>query len=158
MSKIDCGSLTRIGKEGAELRGPVSLGNRLDGVLLLRRHPRAGSSEDHPDFAVEYAPRGSHARSVGAGWLKKGERAGDFITMTVDDPDWPSPLNLTAFRGNEGGEEVWTIVWSRPRVGRVDDASPPRGGRLDDASAPLGGRSNAASPPRANRLDETASS
>ena len=34
---------------------------------------------------------------MGAAWLKNSERASDFISITLDDPDWPSPVNLTAF-------------------------------------------------------------
>ena len=122
MSKIDCGSLIRVGKDGIEFRGTVHLGQRLDGLLILRKHSRAGTSEDHPDFIVEYSPHGGRPRPVGAGWLKNSERVSDFISMTLDDPDWPSPINLTAFSsGGDRNDASWVIVWSRPRGARVQD-------------------------------------
>ena len=127
MSRIECGSLTQVGRDGVEYRGEVQLGDRLDGVLILKKHRRAGASDDHPDFVIEYAPRNGSPRPIGAGWLKNGDRVGDFITMTLDDPDWPSPLNLSAFPPTTSrGETSWAVVWSRPRGVRVQDrpASP----------------------------------
>lgn len=126
MSKIDCGALAHLGKDGIEYRGQVQLGARLDGTLTLRRHPRAGSSNEHPDYTVEYAHRDGAPHVVGAAWIKNGQRVGDFISMTLDDPDWTSPLNLTAFPpSRERGETSWPVVWSRPRGARVQDAAHP---------------------------------
>ncbi len=45
MSKIECGHLIAIRNDGAEFRGQCQLGNRLDGTLVLKKHPRAGSAE-----------------------------------------------------------------------------------------------------------------
>lgn len=123
MSKIDCGTLSQVAAEGVEFRGHVLLGNRLDGTLILRKHRRSGATNDHPDYAIEYTPRNGSARPMGAGWIKNGERAGDFISMTLDDPDWPSPLYLSAFPpAKERGETSWIVVWTRPRGVRVQDA------------------------------------
>ena len=125
MSKIDCGTLTHTRQDGLEFRGPVRLGNRLDGILTLRKHRRSGSSDDNPDFGIEYAPRNGPVRPIGAGWIKNGARAGDFISMTLDDPDWASPVYLQAFPpAKERGETSWVIVWTRPRAARVQDESP----------------------------------
>ena len=92
MSKIDCDTLVAVGKNGIEFQGRIQLGARLDGTLTLRKHPRAGSSDDHPDLLVDYAPAGGVSRPVGAAWIKNGRQVGDFISMTLDDPDWPSSL------------------------------------------------------------------
>lgn len=122
MGKIDCGTLAQIGLDGVEFRGHVQLGNRLDGTLTLRKHRRAGTSSNNPDYSIEYTPRSGGTRPIGAGWIENGERAGDFISMTLDDPDWPSPLYLTAFPpAKERGETSWIVVWTRPRGARVQD-------------------------------------
>ena len=122
MSKIDCGQLSRVAKDGIELQGPVRLGDRLDGTLTLRRHPRAGTSNDHPDHLIEYTPANGKTRPIGAGWIKNSERAADFISMTLDDPDWPGALNLTAFPPSaDQKDSPWAVVWSRPRGARVQD-------------------------------------
>ena len=125
MSKVDCGSLAQVGHDGVEFRGQVQLSNRLDGTLILRKHRRSGTTDDHPDYSIEYMPRNGSSRPIGAGWIKNGERAGDFISMTLDDPDWPSSLYLTAFPpAKERGETSWIVVWSRPRGARIQDERP----------------------------------
>jgi len=131
MSKIDCGTLTLVRQGNIEFRGEVQLGSRLDGTLVLRKHRRAGSSGDSPDYSIEYKPRNGNARPLGAAWLKNGERAGDFVSMTLDDPDWSAPTYLTAFApAKDRGETSWVIVWTRPRGARVQDEppSPEKGG------------------------------
>jgi len=120
MSKIDCGTLTRTDKDGVEFQGSIQIGRRLDGILILRKHARAGISDDHPDFAVEYSPQNGRARPIGAAWIKNGKQVGDFISLALDDPDWPSPLNLSAFpKSTNPDESAWVIVWTRPRGLRI---------------------------------------
>ena len=119
---IDCGQLALSGKDGGEFRGTIQLGARLDGQIVLKKHPRAGTSDDHPDYVVEYASGSGRLRPIGSAWIKNSDRIGDFFSITVDDPDWSSPLNLTAFPSNKGhGEATWIIVWSRPRAVRAQD-------------------------------------
>ena len=122
MSRIDCGTLSPVRANGIEFQGPVRLGDRLDGELILKKHGNAGSSGTHPDYTVEYAPTGGRPRQIGAAWQKNGVRVADFLSMTLDDPDWSSPLNLSAFPPQaERGGSAWTLVWSRPRGARVQD-------------------------------------
>ncbi len=122
MSRIDCGSLTSVRTNGIEFQGPVRLGGRLDGELIFRKHSGAGASDNHPDYAVEYLPSGGSMRPIGAAWIKNSARVADFISMTLDDPDWSSPLNLSAFPpSSEASTKVWTLTWSRPRGARVQD-------------------------------------
>ncbi|MBL7099975.1 MAG: DUF736 family protein [Alphaproteobacteria bacterium] len=123
MSKIDCGSLASIKKDGVEFEGRIQLGARLNGTLILRKHARAGSSDDHPDYTIAYKPLSGQERPVGAGWIKSG-RNGDFISLALDDPDWLAPINLTAFSpGSSGPDQHWTLVWSRPRQSIPDSGS-----------------------------------
>jgi uncharacterized protein (DUF736 family) len=116
-ARLRCGELKPV-PGGGELKfkGYVRLWDMLDGELQLRDHPRAKRSEDAPDFEVFYAPRnGANFTPAGAGWLKNGERASDFISMTLDNPNWHSSLNLTAFAPESTGDG-WNVVWSRPRA------------------------------------------
>jgi uncharacterized protein (DUF736 family) len=126
LSNIDCGSLTRIDRGGIHLKGPIRLGARLDGVLALIKHPRAGTSGDHPDYLAEYTPQGGSPRPAGAAWNKHSDRIGGFISISLDDPDWPSPINLTAFpiKGDQDNP-TWVIVWSRPRGPRAPEQDAP---------------------------------
>lgn len=51
---------------------------------------------------------------IGAAWLKKPNKPqskiSEFLSLTLDDPSFPTPLNVAAFpKGN--GE--WDISWRR---------------------------------------------
>ncbi len=86
MSKIDCGQLTRVAKDGAEFRGTIQLGTRLDGQIVLRKHPRAGASDDHPDYLIEYAPQGGRCATDGRRMAQKiASGPAIFISITLDD-------------------------------------------------------------------------
>lgn len=47
---------------------------------------------------------------VGAAWtktIKRGDHSGeDFLTLTIDDPSFPRPLNVAAFKTDNGDYEV----------------------------------------------------
>ena len=124
MSQIRCGSLTKSSEGGVEFLGRIRLASRLNGVLVFRKHPRAmpGSEESKsPDYEVfRRATDGEVA--CGAAWIKYSAHQEDFLSITLDDPDWSSPLNLTAFPpAQERGETSWQVIWSRPRGQRVQD-------------------------------------
>jgi len=127
MSQLKCGTIRRVPADhsmrkerGIHFFGEVTLGIRLNGDLtFVQAEQRDGASADAPDFDVVYKPRGGHARAAGAAWIKSGPRVGDFLSISMDDPDWASPLNLTAFPPDSG--DMWRIVWSRPRGARVQD-------------------------------------
>lgn len=66
-----------------------------------------------PDFDVWGNVPGGEPAPIGSAWKKTAERNGTrFLSITVDDPSFPAPLNLAAFERDGGGFE---IVWNRPR-------------------------------------------
>lgn len=123
MSQIKCGLLTTVANDanGIKFRGNITLGDRLDHDVMLVTNPRANEKSDAPDFDV-VARRKSFVGSfkpIGGAWLKNSSKVngGDFVTMTLDDPDWPNEIFVTAFPPDKGND--WRIVWSRPRGARV---------------------------------------
>ena len=70
----------------------------------------SSDSENAPDFRV-IAGEGDEAREVGAGWKHVGEKAGDYVTVQIDDPAFIQPLRANLFKGENGGH---VLVWSRP--------------------------------------------
>ena len=56
---------------------------------------------------------------VGAGWKEVGEKAGDYISLMIDDPALPQPIRANLFQ-NSNDKTAWSLHWSRPK---------PRGGR-----------------------------
>jgi uncharacterized protein (DUF736 family) len=55
-----------------------------------------------PDYKiVAWGDKGVEA-IIGAGWIKRMKKVGredeEFITLTIDDPSFPQPLNVAAFK------------------------------------------------------------
>lgn len=67
-------------------------------------------SDNAPDYRV-MAGEGDEAREVGAAWKYVGEKAGDYLSLQIDDPDFIQPLRANLFR-DDGNAHV--LVWSRP--------------------------------------------
>ena len=67
-------------------------------------------SDNAPDFRV-VAGEDADAREVGAGWKHVGEKAGDYVSVQIDDPSFIQPLRANLFKGDCNG---YVLVWSRP--------------------------------------------
>lgn len=67
-------------------------------------------SENAPDFRV-VAGEDEDAREIGAGWKHVGEKAGDYVSVQIDDPSFVQPLRANLFKGDDNGH---VLVWSRP--------------------------------------------
>lgn len=66
----------------------------------------ADNAPDHRIFAFD-------DREVGAAWSRSGEKAGDYLSITIDDPSFTQPLRATLFQ-SEAGAKVWNMMWNRP--------------------------------------------
>ena len=67
-------------------------------------------SENAPDFRV-VAGEDEGAREIGAGWKHVGEKAGDYVSLQIEDPSFVQPLRANLFKGDDNGH---VLVWSRP--------------------------------------------
>jgi uncharacterized protein (DUF736 family) len=67
-------------------------------------------SENAPDFRV-VAGEDDDAREIGAGWKHVGEKAGDYVSVQIDDPSFVQPLRAYLFKGDDNGH---VLVWLRP--------------------------------------------
>ena len=80
-------------------------------VLLLG----AGKSLNSPDYSIIAKSRSGKDVEVGSAWrktIKSGAKAGEeFLTLTIDDPSFPSALNVAAFKNGRPGE--WDVGWRR---------------------------------------------
>ncbi|MEQ1541194.1 MAG: DUF736 domain-containing protein [Novosphingobium sp.] len=77
-------------------------------LVLVPADP--SDSENAPDFRV-IAGEGDEAREVGAGWKHVGEKAGDYVSIQIDDPSFIQPLRANLFKGDGNGH---VLAWSRP--------------------------------------------
>jgi uncharacterized protein (DUF736 family) len=111
MSKI--GNLkTVMNGSKEELHGEVST---LQMQLKIKLLPNAGkTSENAPDYIVAANGYSGVDIPIGGAWKKTKSKIGgndfEFLSITIDDPSLPNPLNVAAFKNNEGG---WDITWRR---------------------------------------------
>lgn len=50
---------------------------------------------------------------VGAAWTRTGEKAGEYLSVLIDDPVLPHPIRANLFQnGNDASS--WSLHWNRP--------------------------------------------
>lgn len=49
---------------------------------------------------------------VGAAWSRSGEKAGDYLSISIDDPTFTQPLRAALFL-SEADTKVWNLMWNR---------------------------------------------
>ena len=80
----------------------------LDVVLV----PAEMSDAEHaPDYRIHQGD--DEGPEIGAGWKRSGERAGEFISLVIDDPALPQPIRANLFRTDDAGS-IWSLHWNRP--------------------------------------------
>ena len=50
---------------------------------------------------------------VGAAWKRTGEKAGDYVSLQIDDPTFGHPLRANLFRSSDDNA-AWGLHWNRP--------------------------------------------
>lgn len=70
--------------------------------------PADGSdAENAPDHRVFF-----DGLEVGAAWDRTGEKAGTYLSMTIDDPAFAEPMRVRLFE-SDTRKDTWTLHWSR---------------------------------------------
>ena len=67
-------------------------------------------AENAPDYRIHHGD--ADGPEIGAGWKRTGERAGEYIALTIDDPALPQPIRANLFRDDDAGGS-WSLHWSR---------------------------------------------
>ena len=49
---------------------------------------------------------------VGVAWKRSGERAGDYVSLALDDPTLPAPIRANLFQRDTDKKE-WVLIWKR---------------------------------------------
>lgn len=122
-SQLRVGTLTPVSGSGKKFEGWITIAGRLDEKVALRPHPRArpgDANSNAPSYEV-FLVRGGRELCCGSAWIKSGKV--EFLSMTLDQVDWPYPLNLAAFPPDGTEDDAWVVVWSRPRGGRVQSTA-----------------------------------
>lgn len=72
-----------------------------------------------PDWRVH---RGSDAEGpeIGAGWNETGERAGNYVSLRIDDPAFAQPIRAALFQSTSD-KLAWSLRWNRQPKSREQD-------------------------------------
>jgi uncharacterized protein (DUF736 family) len=86
----------------------------LDAELILVPVDKR-DAENAPDYRIHLGDvDGSEVGpEVGAGWKRTGEKAGDYISLQLDDPSFRQPIRANLFQADDKGM-AFTLLWSRP--------------------------------------------
>lgn len=72
-----------------------------------------------PDWRV-YRGDDGDGPEIGAGWNESGERAGDYVSLRIDDPTFAQPIRAALFQ-NANDRSAWSLRWNRPQKPRGED-------------------------------------
>ncbi|GAB1715789.1 MAG: hypothetical protein NTAFB05_08310 [Nitrobacter sp.] len=69
-------------------------------------------AENAPHYRIHHGDGDGH--EVGAAWKRTGEKAGEYLSVLLDDPALPQPIRANLFRNDDAGSS-WSLHWSRPK-------------------------------------------
>lgn len=105
MSLIGQFSRTRTGYAG-RIR---TLAIAIDVVLVPAEHSDADNA---PDYRI-YLGSDEDGAEVGAGWKRTGDKAGNYVSLLIDDPTFPQPIRANLFQSADD-KSAWGLHWNRP--------------------------------------------
>jgi uncharacterized protein (DUF736 family) len=72
----------------------------------------ASDAENAPDYRVHAGSEDGPV--IGAGWKRSGEKAGEYVSLQIDDPTFSRPIRSNLFQ-NGDDKMSWSLQWSRQR-------------------------------------------
>jgi uncharacterized protein (DUF736 family) len=79
-------------------------------VAIVAAEP--SDTENAPDYRLH--ADGEDGPEIGAGWKRSSDKAGEFVSIQLDDPTFPQPIRANLFQ-NGDDKTSWSLHWSRPR-------------------------------------------
>jgi uncharacterized protein (DUF736 family) len=75
----------------------------------------ASDTENAPDFRVHVfdSMHNEPGAEIGAGWKRTGEKAGDYVSLQLDDPTFSQPIRANLFQSTDD-KSSWGLHWNRP--------------------------------------------
>ncbi|ATQ68884.1 MULTISPECIES: DUF736 domain-containing protein [Methylosinus] len=76
-------------------------------ILVLSDH---GGAENAPDYRILLDD--DEGPEIGAAWKRVGEKAGDYVSLLLDDPALAQPIRANLFQSSED-KSSWLLHWTR---------------------------------------------
>ena len=72
-------------------------------------------AENAPDYRVHVLDTISNetGAEIGAGWKRTGEKAGEYVSLQLDDPTFEHPIRANLFQSADD-KSAWGLHWNRP--------------------------------------------
>lgn len=83
----------------------------LDAALALVPAEHS-DAKNAPDYRVHLGDD-ADARQVGVGWKRSGEKAGEYVSLQLDDPTFAQPIRANLFQSADD-TSAWGLYWNRP--------------------------------------------
>ncbi|AZO54388.1 MULTISPECIES: DUF736 domain-containing protein [unclassified Mesorhizobium] len=77
-------------------------------LTLVSAEP--SNAENAPDYRIHLGDE--DGPEVGAGWKRTGERAGDYVSLQLDDPVFVQPIRANLFQSGDD-KTAWGLHWNR---------------------------------------------
>ena len=68
-------------------------------------------AENAPDYRVHLGD--ADGPEIGAGWKRTGEKAGEYVSLVIDDPALQQPIRANLFQSGDD-KSAWVLNWNRP--------------------------------------------
>lgn len=69
--------------------------------------------ENAPNYRVHLGSD-DNGPEIGAAWTESSEKAGEYLSLLIDDPTFAQPIRARLFR-NGADATSWSLHWSRPQ-------------------------------------------
>lgn len=77
-------------------------------VLVPAEHSDA---ENAPDYRIHLGD--GEGPEIGAAWKRTGEKAGEYVSLQLDDPALTQPIRANLFQSGDD-KSTWVLNWNRP--------------------------------------------
>ncbi len=75
-------------------------------------------AENAPDYRIHLGS--DDGPEVGAGWKRIGEKAGEYVSLLIDDPALAQPIRANLFQSSDD-KSAWSLHWNRPAKRKEQD-------------------------------------
>ena len=89
----------------------------LDRAVVLVALER-GTLETAPDYRVHLDD--ADGPEIGAGWKCASDKAGDYVSLSIDDPTLTQPIHAYLFQSGDD-QTAWDLHWKRPAKSTTQD-------------------------------------
>ena len=72
----------------------------------------SSEAENAPDYRVHHGTD-ADGPEIGAAWTRTGEKAGEYLSVLIDDPTLPHPFRANLFQNGKNAAS-WSLNWNRP--------------------------------------------